>query len=63
MEQPEGYSTPAARGEQRLVCKLQKALYGLKQAGRAWNEKMLDALLQLQFTPLDSDSCVFVHQR
>ena len=62
MEQPEGYSTPAARGEQRLVCKLQKALYGLKQAGRAWNEKMLDALLQLQFTPLDSDSCVFVHR-
>jgi len=61
MEQPEGYST-AARGEQRLVCKLQKALYGLKQAGRAWNEKILDALLQLQFTPLDSDSCVFVHR-
>lgn len=61
MEQPEGYST-ASRGEQRLVCKLQKALYGLKQAGRAWNEKILDALLQLHFTPLDSDSCVFVHQ-
>ena len=61
MQQPEGYST-AARGEQRLVCKLQKALYGLKQAGRAWNEKILDALVRLQFTPLDSDSCVFVHQ-
>jgi hypothetical protein len=61
MEQPEGYGT-AARGEQRLVCKLQKALYGLKQAGRAWNEKILAALMQLQFTPLDSDSCVFVHQ-
>ena len=60
-EQPEGYST-AARGEQRLVCKLEKALYGLKQAGRAWNEKILSALLQLQFTPLDSDSCVFVHR-
>ena len=61
MEQPEGYST-TARGEQRLVCKLQKALYGLKQAGRAWNEKMLDALLQLQFISLDSDSCVFVQR-
>jgi transposase InsO family protein len=61
MEQPEGYST-IARGEQRLVCKLQKALYGLKQAGRAWNEKMVDALLRLHFTPLDSDSCVFVHR-
>ena len=61
MEQPEGYST-ATHGEQRLVCKLQKALYGLKQAGRAWNEKILDALLQLQFTPLDSDSCAFVQQ-
>ena len=61
MEQPEGYNT-SARGDRRLVCKLQKALYGLKQAGRAWNEKMVDALLQLQFTPLDSDSCVFVHR-
>lgn len=61
MEQPEGYNT-SARGDRRLVCKLQKALYGGKQAGRAWNEKMVDALLQLQFTPLDSDSCVFVHR-
>ena len=61
MEQPEGYST-SAPGDQRLVCKLQKALYGLKQAGRARNEKMVDALLQLHFTPLDSDSCVFVHR-
>ena len=43
------------------MCKLQKALYGLKQAGRAWNEKILAAQIQLQFTPLDSDSCVFVH--
>lgn len=56
------YNAAAAQGGQRLVCKLQKALYGLKQAGRAWNEKMVAALLRLHFTPLESDSCVFVHR-
>ena len=61
MQQPEGY-TDGSSGGQQLVCKLQKALYGLRQAGRAWFEKMDDALVQLGFSSLAHDSCVYVQR-
>ena len=61
MQQPEGY-TDDRSGGQLLVCKLNKALYGLKQAGRAWFEKMDKALVQLGFSSLTHDSCIYVQR-
>jgi hypothetical protein len=60
MQQPDGYR---AGGQQaNYVCKLNKSLYGLKQAGRAWNKKMHTALVELSFTSLHSDSCVYIQR-
>ena len=56
MAQPEGF---VQRGQENLVCKLTKALYGLKQAGRQWYQKMHQALVELNFTSLDTDHCVY----
>lgn len=59
MKQPEGFVTAG----QELVCKLRKSLYGLKQAGRAWFEKINAALVNMDFTPLDPDHCVYVRHQ
>ena len=56
MEQPEGFTVT---GSEHQVCKLKKSLYGLKQAGRAWYQKIDDALFKLGFTRLDTDHCVY----
>jgi hypothetical protein len=58
MQQPDGYR--AADDQASHVWKLNKSLYGLKQAGRAWNKKMDQALIELGFKPLQTDSCVYV---
>lgn len=55
MEQPEGFSS----GNSDQVCLLKKALYGLKQAGRAWYQKLTDALLPMGFKSSDIEPCVF----
>jgi transposase InsO family protein len=60
MQQPEGFITA---GQEKLVCHLRKSLYGLKQAGRAWFEKINTALIDMDFTPLDSDHCVYVRHQ
>ena len=56
MAQPEGF---VVRGKEHLVCKLRKALYGLKQAGRAWFEKINAAFMDLGFSSLDTDYCIY----
>ena len=44
------------------ILRLLKALYGLKQASRMWHLLLRDHLIQLGFTQLKSESCVFVRR-
>ena len=59
MEQPPGFVAP---NQEHLVCKLNKSLYGLKQAGRSWNKKIDSTLINLGFTPLATDNCVYMQR-
>lgn len=45
------------------VYRLHKALYGLKQSGRAWYEHIKAALLEEEFTPLESEPSIYVLDR
>ena len=42
------------------VLLLQRTLYGLQQSGRIWSEKLNKAFIQLGFTRLFSDQCVYI---
>ena len=44
------------------VLQLKKALYGLKQSGLLWYDTIRTALANMDFTPTDTDPCVF-HDR
>jgi hypothetical protein len=59
MRQPDGFVVP---GKEELVCRLHKSIYGLKQAGRAWYHKIHQTLLDLGFTALRADTCVYVQR-
>jgi hypothetical protein len=61
MEQPEGWVTPP--GKEGWFLRLVRSLYGLKQAGRVWYFCLSAALLELGFTCLVSDSCVYMRRR
>jgi len=58
MRAPDGIRLPG-----RSVYRLRKSLYGLKQAGRIWNKLIDEKLRGIGFTPLDSDSCVYIRRR
>ena len=58
MIQPPDYDDGTGR-----VCQLLRPLYGLKQAGRAWNEELNEKFLEMGFTRLFSDQCIYIcHQ-
>lgn len=46
VSQPEGFMKERSEG---MVYKLNKALYGLRQAPRAWNHKLNQILMELNF--------------
>lgn len=48
------------KGKEDHVCLLKKALYGLKQAPRAWNKKLHDVLIHMQFKQSASEPCVYI---
>ena len=57
MEQPEGFHT----GSTDMVCKLIKSIFnGLKQASRNWNLEIDSFMKTIGYTPLISDSCVYI---
>ena len=53
---PDGYQKP------RKVSKLNKPLYGLPEAAHAWCEDFEEKLRLLGFTPLRSDTGVFINR-
>lgn len=57
MTQPEGYVDP---NNPHKVCKFNKGLYGLKQAGHIWYDTVSQYMVELGFTPIPADPCVYV---
>jgi hypothetical protein len=55
MQQPPEYDDGTGR-----VCQLLRSLYRLKQVGRAWNEELNQTFLNMDFTWLYSDQCVYI---
>ncbi len=58
LEQPEGFKDPKYPD---YVYKLNKALYGLKQSARIWFYTLKPKLLDLGFTVLNSEACLFIN--
>src|SRR5882672_1716903 len=56
VEFPDGYEKPGKVG------KLNKALYGLPEAAQVWCEDLEAKLKSLGFTPLGSDTGVFLNK-
>ena len=57
MKAPKGYSS-----YNNTFWKLNKAIYGLKKVGRAWNEKLNNVLLGINFNPLTSELCIYIRK-
>jgi hypothetical protein len=49
-------------GKEHKVLKLKKALYGLHQAPQAWNVKLDDTLLSLDFRKTPSEHTIYVRR-
>jgi hypothetical protein len=56
MEQPEGFNEQ----QPDMVLRLHKSLYGLKQASRNWNLEISKFVVNLGYTQLQSDSCIYI---
>jgi transposase InsO family protein len=59
MEQPPGFKTP---GKEDWVMRLMKGLYGMKQASRIWNQTFHKVMVQMNFTRLTCEWCVYRRQ-
>lgn len=57
MEQPIGFEVP---GKEDWVLKVVKGLYGLPNAGRVWYQEMTDVMLNLGYTRIPCEHCIFV---
>ena len=60
VEQPAGF---IKMGNEHKVLRLKKALYGLHQAPRAWNSKLNDTLLSLNFKRSLSEYAIYTKRR
>ena len=60
VEQPTGF---IKRGNEHKVLRLKKALHGLHQAPRAWNSKLNDTLLSLNFKRSPSEYAIYTRRR
>ncbi len=58
MECPEGYEKTDEDGNP-MCCKLVRGLYGLKQGPKLFNDHLNNRMLQLGFSRLKSDSCLY----
>ena len=56
MKQPEGF---VEKGSEGKVCLLKRAIYGLKQSSRAWNKKVDDVLISLDFKKSVYEPCLY----
>ena len=59
MEPPPGYEHPQYL-HNKYVLQVNKSLYGLKQAGNLYANDQKKKLLNLDFTVLEADECVFI---
>ena len=60
VEQPTGF---IKKGDEHKVLKLKKALYGLHQVPRAWNAKLNDTLLSLNFNRSPSEYAIYTKRK
>ena len=55
MQVPEGLKAPPG-----TCLKLQRSIYGLKQSGRAWNERLHEAMTSLGLRRSTADPCLYL---
>jgi hypothetical protein len=54
---------PEGASLENKVLKLNKALYGLKQSARVWYLTLYNKLIELGFTSLKSETCIFINKK
>lgn len=57
MRQPEGF---VLKSTENKVCKLKKAVYGLKQSSRAWNKRVDEVLLEIDYSKSKYEPCLYI---
>lgn len=60
MRQPEGF---VLKNHENKVYKLKKAVYGLKQSSRAWNKRVDNFLLDLNYQKSKFEPCLYIKRK